>query len=337
MSAIARARSASEWHEGLLQTLIGLEMETEAMRRQAAAEGPASEARFARLQQLLRAEIHRGTHDRFEAVISDGPPVAATAPTRIVIAEDHPIFRAGLVNLIGTEPGFQLAGEARDGDEALRLVSTLHPDVLVLDLTLPGVPGMEVLAELHENASPVRTIVLAADIEREEIVKALQVGAKGVVLKQDATRFLFTGIRAVVAGQHWIERHAVSNLVEALGPQDGSQSPAAFVPSVALTAREGEVIALIRAGCTNRAIAERFSISEHTVKHHLTNIFDKVGVSNRLELALFAVHHGLPIVQTSPDQVCIRTAAPARDRSVTHDERATRRRSSGTGARRQRS
>jgi two-component system, NarL family, nitrate/nitrite response regulator NarL len=135
--------------------------------------------------------------------------------------------------------------------------------------------------------------VLTAAIEKPEIVKALQLGAAGVVLKASATQLLFQGIRSVMAGEQWIGAQPVPDLVDALRTSDGGPETGTGRPRFGLTRRELEVTAAVVGGLTNREIAKRFSLSEDTVKHHLTNIFDKVGASNRLELALFAVHHRL--------------------------------------------
>ncbi len=217
----------------------------------------------------------------------------ATPTIRIVIADDHPIFRDGLKRLLELEPNFKVLGEAADGAEAVELVRKLKPDILLLDLAMPRVPGLEALAELVGLSSPVRTILLTAAIERTQIVQALQLGARGVVLKESATELLMKAIRSVMANQYWVGRESVSDLVATLRelmPRGGEEAGGR---RFGLTPRELEIISTIVAGYTNRDIAEKFTISEQTVKHHLTNIFDKLGVSNRLELALFAVNHRL--------------------------------------------
>jgi DNA-binding NarL/FixJ family response regulator len=211
---------------------------------------------------------------------------------RIVIADDHAIFRKGLRSLLEAEAGFIVVGEAGHGDEAVQMARSLRPDILLLDLDMPGLTGMEALAELAAATIPMRTIVLTAGIEKAEIVKALQFGAAGVVLKVSEPALLFKSIRSVMAGQHWIGRDTVSDLVQALrNYSDASPSPAR--PRFGLTARELEITGAVVSGFSNKEIAKRFILSEDTVKHHLTNIFNKVGASNRLELALFAVHHRL--------------------------------------------
>jgi len=214
-------------------------------------------------------------------------------PYRIVIADDHPIFRDGLRRLLELDAAFVVVGEAADGGEAIKLVKQLGPEVLLLDLAMPRVPGLEALSELSKAKTPVRTILLTAQIERAQIVEALQLGARGIVLKESATELLMEAMRVVMSGQYWVGRESVSDLVATLRElmPKGGEEPSSR--RFGLTPREMEVISAIVAGYTNKDIAQRFAISEQTVKHHLTNIFDKVGVSNRLELALFAVNHHL--------------------------------------------
>jgi DNA-binding NarL/FixJ family response regulator len=213
-------------------------------------------------------------------------------PIRIMIADDHPLFRDGLRKLLESEPGFEVVGEASNGTEAVKLAHQLKPDILLLDVAMPETSGLEALRLLSNSAVPVRTILLTAAIDKRQIVEALQIGGRGVVLKESATQLLFKSIRSVMQGQFWVGRDSVSDLVkyvQELMPPPGSARKKNF----GLTPRELEVVSAIVAGYTNKDIAEKFSISEQTVKHHLTNIFDKLGVYNRLELAIFALDNRL--------------------------------------------
>jgi two-component system, NarL family, nitrate/nitrite response regulator NarL len=210
----------------------------------------------------------------------------------ILIADDHTIFRDGLRRLLEAEPELQVAGEAADGAETITRVRDLNPDVLLLDLAMPRVPGMDVLRELSSNGNETRTkiIVLTAAVERLEIVQALQLGARGVVMKEAATQLLMKAIRTVMSGQYWIGREAVGDIVEFMRSNPSGEKPSR---NYGLTKREMDILTTIVAGLSNKEIARRFSLSEDTVKHHLTNIFDKVGVASRLELALFAINNRL--------------------------------------------
>lgn len=213
---------------------------------------------------------------------------------KILIADDHPIFRDGLRRLLEAEEGFKVVAEACDGVEAVDFVRRFQPEILLLDLAMPRRPGLEALRELNHESAQVRVILLTAAAEREQIVEALQLGARGVVLKDCGTEILMKSIRAVLGGEYWVGREPVSNLLQYLRSLMESSTKLSRQKRFGLTPRELDIVSTVVAGYANREIAEHFKISEDTVKHHLSNIFDKTGVSTRLELALFAVNQSLP-------------------------------------------
>lgn len=218
---------------------------------------------------------------------------------RILIADDQTLFRHGLRMLLRSEPGFRVVGEASDGYQAVDLAKKLGPDILLLDVDMPGRGGMEALRELATLENPPNSLLLTDSLSKADTIKALKLGARGVLLKEATSARLFESIRCVMAGQYWIGRESISDLVKALrtiGPFDEASRPKHF----GLTPRESQVVSMVAEGYSNPDIAERCCISEQTVKHHIGHIFEKLGVSNRLELALFALNHGL-ILSNSED------------------------------------
>jgi DNA-binding NarL/FixJ family response regulator len=203
------------------------------------------------------------------------------------------MFREGVRKLLEAQPELRVVGEAVDGEETIRIVRQLNPHILLLDLSMPRLTGLEALRELSKLGIQTRTIVLTADIEREQIVEALQLGAHGVVLKHSSLDLLLKCIRCVHGGQYWVGQESVLDLIQAVRQMNPSNSASPGRQDYGLTPRERQVIALVGAGYTNKDLAQKLGISENTAKHHLTNVFDKLGVSNRLELVLFAVDHGL--------------------------------------------
>jgi two-component system, NarL family, nitrate/nitrite response regulator NarL len=214
------------------------------------------------------------------------------SPIRVLIADGHTLFRDGLRKLFEAEEGFEVVGDVADGDMVVALARQAQADIILLSLTMPRLDGMEILRELSAAEIPARTLLLAEVSDREEVVRALKLGAYGIVTRDSTTQRLFDSIRCVMAGQYWIGRESVSDLVRALRAFSPAEGPPRF-REFGLTPRELEIVTLVVAGYSNPEIAQRCSISEQTVKHHMSNIFDKLGVSNRLELALFAVNHRL--------------------------------------------
>lgn len=212
---------------------------------------------------------------------------------RIVVADDHPVVRFGVRNMLQNEPGFDVVGEAEDGDDAITQTLELEPDILLLDLAMPRLPGLEAMRAIMAKSPRVKIVLLTSTISVQQIIEALQIGARGIVLKDSVVGDLGQALRAVTSGDYWIGGERVVNLLKAL---QELQAQAAAVPerkTYGLTPRELEVVSCIVEGCSNRDIAKQFTISEETVKRHLSNVFDKTGVSTRLELALFAIAHKL--------------------------------------------
>ncbi len=203
---------------------------------------------------------------------------------RIAIADDHAIFRDGLRKLLQAEPGFCVVGEAVNGAEAIEVARQLKPDILLLEIAIPRHDGLTVLRELEILSTPTRTLLLVATIGNGQLIEALELGARGVVLKGSATHLLFKGIRTVMTGQYWLGRESVSDVVRALRARQ---------KTMALTPRELQIVAAVVDGCANKDIAQKFRLSEATVKHHLTSVFYKLGVSNRSKLAVFAIENHL--------------------------------------------
>jgi two-component system nitrate/nitrite response regulator NarL len=210
---------------------------------------------------------------------------------RILIADDHPIFRDGLRRLLESESNLQVVGEASDGRQAIELVNSTRPDMLLLDVAMPNLPGLETLRELSESQSPVKVVILTASIEQRQMLLALQLGARGVVLKESATQVLMKAIETVHAGGYWVGKASVPDLKELVLQDMPTTQTETSGEKWGLTRREMQMVAAIVEGCSNRDIAQKFGVREDTVKHHLTSIFSKLGVSTRLELALFALEH----------------------------------------------
>jgi DNA-binding NarL/FixJ family response regulator len=213
-------------------------------------------------------------------------------PIRIVLADDHPVVRIGVRNMLTQHAGFEVVGEADDGDEAITQTLELKPDILLLDVAMPRLPGLEAMRAIMSGSPTVKILLLTSTITTQQIIEALHIGARGIVLKDALAGALQTAIQTVIAGDYWIGGKRVVNLVSALH-ELMQQAAAPPHRSYGLTPREIEVVGCIVEGCSNRDIAKQFTLSEETVKRHLSNIFDKTGVSTRLELALFAIAHHL--------------------------------------------
>jgi len=212
-------------------------------------------------------------------------------PLRIVLADDHPVVLIGVRNMLSQE-GVEIVGEANDGDEAITLTLELEPDILLLDLAMPRLPGLEAMRAIMSRSPGVKIIMLTSTISTQQIIEALHIGARGIVLKDAVAQHLTQAIQTVAGGDYWIGGARVVNLMAALRElMEKVKTPER--KTFGLTPREMDVVGCIVEGCSNRDIAKQFTLSEETVKRHLSNIFDKTGVSTRLELALFAIAHQL--------------------------------------------
>ncbi len=222
-------------------------------------------------------------------------PEATNSMIRIVIADDHPIFRDGLRRLLSLETDFEVVAEAADGKEVIDAIEKHDPDILLLDLKMPELDGLATLQKLQLAKRKTKVIVLTASEDKNEFVQAMKFGTSGIVLKQTATDLLIKSIRKVHAGEIWLDSNTTAAVMRQFA------SPGETVVPVAgrerdrspLSQREREIVALVAQGYKNKEMAEKMFISEQTVKNHLHNIFDKLGVSDRLELALYAIHKNL--------------------------------------------
>jgi two-component system nitrate/nitrite response regulator NarL len=206
----------------------------------------------------------------------------------VAVAAGHPIFRDGLRRLLGTDPRLLVVGEAGERTSSMALVHESAPDILLLGLGASDQIAIETLRELAASNLRVRTIVLTDCVDTPDVLRALQLGARGVILKDSSPEILFKCIHSVVAGDFWIGRERVSDAVVSLRKLQTARRRSR---SFGLTPREIEIARGVVAGYTNKEIARQSSISENTVKSHVLHIFTKLGASNRVELALFVAHH----------------------------------------------
>jgi DNA-binding NarL/FixJ family response regulator len=221
-----------------------------------------------------------------------GANVINAGMIRIVLVDRQEIFRDGLKRLLHSEPGFEVVGGAGDAPKALQLVRDLQPDVLLLDLALRNGESIGVLKALAETGHSVRTIAMSEGAGPEAVEVAVQHGARGAIRKESSTAHLFDSIRIVFEDENWICRDQPA-APPAAPPDPQSKSKAASPVRFKLTPREMDIISAVAAGDSNKSIARKLSLSEDTVKHHVSHVFDKLGVFSRLELALFAFNHNL--------------------------------------------
>jgi len=209
-------------------------------------------------------------------------------PISLVLADDHPIVLDGLKQLFLGE-GFTVLASCTDGEQALAAVRAHRPDVLVLDLRLPGKDGLEVLREMAGDKLATRVVVLTAMLDEDQLLEAVRLGASGVILKEMSPHLLVKCVQKVHAGGQWLELNAVFRALDkAIKREAGTREAAA-----ALTPRELQVVGMVVKGARNKEVAEKLFISEGTVKIHLHNIYEKLSVAGRVELILYAQKRSL--------------------------------------------
>ena len=203
---------------------------------------------------------------------------------RVAIVDDHTIVRDGLVSLLGAHADLEIVGAVGDGEAAVALCVEQRPDVVLMDLSMPGVGGIEATRRVAEAAPGVQVVVLTSFMDRERIVEALSAGAIGYLLNDAEPEELLRGIRTAARGESPLDPRAARTMLGAQRAPD---------PLDALTDREREVLALVADGLPNKQIGRRLEISEKTVKAHLTSIFRAIGVTDRMQAGLWARRHGL--------------------------------------------
>lgn len=210
-------------------------------------------------------------------------------PIKIVVADDHPIVLQGLRHLFERQPDFLVAACCVDADAAIDAVRAHQPDVVILDLRMPGRSGLDALRCLADQKLTCRPVLLTAAITQDQVLEAVKLGARGLVLKESSPETLVACVRRVYQGEQWIDQDTVTRAFRTVLDREAATREAAET----LTTREIEIVRMIGQGVRNRVIADRLSISEGTVKVHLHNIYEKLGVDGRLELVLFAQQKGL--------------------------------------------
>jgi DNA-binding NarL/FixJ family response regulator len=205
-------------------------------------------------------------------------------PIRVVLADDHPLLLGGLDQLLSLERDIRVVARCTNGNEALAAIVRERPRVAVVDLTMPGRSGIDLLRELDAMRSPVRLVLLTARIEHEQVLEAMKLGVAGIVLKESAPLQILECIRRVAAGEQWIDHVIGSRTLDAVLRRQAGAAKAAAV----LTSRETEVVRMVARGLRNKEIADLLSITEGTVKAHLRTIFEKLGIDSRMKLVVYA-------------------------------------------------
>jgi DNA-binding NarL/FixJ family response regulator len=212
-----------------------------------------------------------------------------STPIKILVVDDHPVVRDGLIAILSTQVDFSIVGEASNGEEAVRLADHLKPDVILLDLEMPGMDGVETLRLLRVQQPEVNTLVFTAFDTDERILSAIRAGAQGYLLKGVPREELFKAVRVIASGGSLLQPVVASKLLHHVSTPRSEKENGLD----SLTEREMEVLKLLGLGKTNKEIANTLFISERTVKFHVSSILKKLDVGNRTEAVSLAVHHGL--------------------------------------------
>ena len=212
-----------------------------------------------------------------------------TEKIRIFLVDDHQIFRQGLVEILRVQKDFAIVGDAGSIQEATPLLVKVKPDILLLDLRLPGEFGLDLLRQIPQLSPDTRSIILTGSDEPPDVVEAMRLGARGFVQKHAATDLILKSIRKVAEGEIWLDSSMTETVMHAFQAKSPKQESGASE----ISPRERQIIELVIQGCKNKEIARRLYISEKTVKNHLSNIFDKLGVDDRVELALHVMAKNL--------------------------------------------
>ena len=210
---------------------------------------------------------------------------------RVLLVDDHPLFRKGLASLLAREKGFEVVGEAQDGAEALNKTKNLKPDLVLMDIYMPGGNGLEATRRIREALSSVKVVILTVSEEDKNLFEAIKCGAHGYLLKKVEPEELFRMLRGVFRGEAPISRATAAKILNEFAAQ--AHRATEEMPEEKLTPKEREVIELLTKGWTNKEIGNKLRITENTVKNHLKNILDKLHLENRVQAATFALQHKL--------------------------------------------
>jgi two-component system nitrate/nitrite response regulator NarL len=208
-------------------------------------------------------------------------------PLRVAVIDDHTLFRRGLISLLAREPGFAVVAEAADGFEGIKAVGATHPDIVLLDLNMPGISGIETIGAIRTEAPDAKVVMLTVSEDADDLFEALRSGASGYLLKNIDSEFLVAAIRRAAEGDSVVSPEMTGKLVERV------RAGAKAAPEHVLSAREREILAHLARGLSNKEIARELDVAESTVKIHVQHILRKLNLASRVQAAIWAVEHGI--------------------------------------------